>query len=468
MILMQRPRYEVLGRHEAVVDRYNQLHRLVDDNSPFQQEKKSFWDHRRRQLLQSQEEIRAQKDQNRRHLSQLEFNYEELRQEYDLLRQRSSLGLRSHQLHLAAAAERRILDDLYHVEGQRRVLQQKQALLLEDENRVSANLQTLERDIENFRLSLQAQSSQGSQGRPRPESAPRFRSTMDSYQAGSLRPSRIAPAQPSPQWPPTWDDPGMGALGRDLNSLGSPVRQQSAPQHSLLKSEPRNQQALPSLAAWKPTASLGSSLGELGRREAAAFSPSPSPHTSPVAMRTSPISSPVAQAAPELPVGAPEAADAAMISLGSLAMRSDPLRERLEEHELQEMQVLGDGNCQFRALADQLAPYYDQRYHDQVRALVVQQLRAYPERYSPFVTEDYDEWVDRMAADKEWGTEVTLRAAADAFGAEIHVFADNLGEGQLYSAYEPSEKKMSKLVRLVFRSNRGDSGHYNSVEGISK
>lgn len=24
-------------------------------------------------------------------------------------------------------------------------------------------------------------------------------------------------------------------------------------------------------------------------------------------------------------------------------------------------QVLGDGNCQFRALADQLAPYYDQR-----------------------------------------------------------------------------------------------------------
>jgi len=337
MILMQRPRYEVLGRHEAVVDRYNQLHRLVDDNSPFQQEKKSFWDHRRRQLLQSQEEIRAQKDQNRRHLSQLEFNYEELRQEYDLLRQRSSLGLRSHQLHLAAAAERRILDDLYHVEGQRRVLQQKQALLLEDENRVSANLQTLERDIENFRLSLQAQSSQGSQGRPRPESAPRFRSTMDSYQAGSLRPSRIAPAQPSPQWPPTWDDPGMGALGRDLNSLGSPVRQQSAPQHSLLKSEPRNQQALPSLAAWKPTASLGSSLGE-GRREAAAFSPSPSPHTSPVAMRTSPISSPVAQAAPVLPV-APEAADAAMISLGSPAMRSDPLRERLEEHELQEMHL---------------------------------------------------------------------------------------------------------------------------------
>lgn len=340
MLLMQRPRYEVLGRHEAVVDRYNQLHRLVDDNSPFQQEKKSFWDHRRRQLLQSQEEIRAQKDQNRRHLSQLEFNYEELRQEYDLLRQRSSLGLRSHQLHLAAAAERRILDDLYHVEGQRRVLQQKQALLLEDENRVSANLQTLERDIENFRLSLQAQSPAGSQGRPRPESAPRFRSTMDSYQAGSLRPSRIAPAQPSPQWPPTWDDPGMGAFGRDLNSLGSPVRQQSAPQHSLLKSEPRNQQALPSLAAWKPTASLGSaSLGEPGRREAAAFSPSPSPQTSPVAMRTSPISSPVAQAAPVLPVGAPEAADAAMISLGSPAMQSDPLRERLEEHELQEMHL---------------------------------------------------------------------------------------------------------------------------------
>ena len=340
MIVMQRPRYAVLGRHEAVVDRYNRLHRWGDDSVPFQQDTQSFWEQRRRQLLQSQEEIRAQKDQNHRLLSQLEFNYEELRQEYDLLRKRSSLGLRSHQLHLAAVAERRILDDLYHVEDQRRVLQQKQALLLEDENRVSANLQTLERDMEHSRLSLQAHSPQGSQGRPRPESAPRSRSTMDSYQAGSLRPSRIAPAQPSPQWLPTWD-PVMGALGRDLNSLGSPVRQQSAPQHSLKSPEPRIQQALPSLAAWKPTASLGSaSLGEVGRREAAAFSPSPSPQTSPVAMRTSPISSPVAQTAPVLPVGpAPEAQDAAMASLGSPEMRSDPLRERLEEHELQELHL---------------------------------------------------------------------------------------------------------------------------------
>ena len=91
-----------------------------------------------------------------------------------------------------------------------------------------------------------------------------------------------------------------------------------------------------------------------------------------------------------------------------------------------------------------------------------------PDRYRPFVTEDYDEWVDRMAADKEWGNEITLRAASDAFGVEIHVFADNLGEGQLYSSYEPVKKKMDKLIRLVFRSVRGDSGHYNSVESYKK
>lgn len=134
----------------------------------------------------------------------------------------------------------------------------------------------------------------------------------------------------------------------------------------------------------------------------------------------------------------------------------------------QELHVLGDGNCQFRALADQLAPYYSQECHENVRAAVVQQLRCVPDRYRPFVTEDYDEWVDRMAADKEWGNEITLRAAADAFGVEIHVFADNLGEGQLYSSYEPMKKKMDKLIRLVFRSVRGDSGHYNSVESYKK
>jgi len=149
-------------------------------------------------------------------------------------------------------------------------------------------------------------------------------------------------------------------------------------------------------------------------------------------------------------------------------LTADPLKERLQEHELQELHVLGDGNCQFRALADQLAPYYSQECHENVRAAVVQQLRCVPDRYRPFVTEDYDEWVDRMAADKEWGNEITLRAAADAFGVEIHVFADNLGEGQLYSSYEPMKKKMDKLIRLVFRCVRGDSGHYNSVESYKK
>ena len=36
----------------------------------------------------------------------------------------------------------------------------------------------------------------------------------------------------------------------------------------------------------------------------------------------------------------------------------------------------------------------------------------------------------------EWGTGLTLRAAADLLGAEIHVFEDDLSEGQMYIHYE--------------------------------
>ncbi|CAK9104225.1 OVARIAN TUMOR DOMAIN-containing deubiquitinating enzyme 12 (OTU domain-containing protein 12) (Deubiquitinating enzyme OTU12) [Durusdinium trenchii] len=136
----------------------------------------------------------------------------------------------------------------------------------------------------------------------------------------------------------------------------------------------------------------------------------------------------------------------------------------LEEHGLEEVEMVGDGNCQFRALAHQW--FGSEEHHASLRTAVVQQLKDWPERYKVWETAefDYEFWVDRMALDGvEWGTGLTLRAAADLLGAEIHVFEDDLSEGQMYIHYEPSEKTTTRVLRLVFRSRRG---HYNSVREI--
>lgn len=105
------------------------------------------------------------------------------------------------------------------------------------------------------------------------------------------------------------------------------------------------------------------------------------------------------------------------------------LLSRLDFFGLRERAVDGDGNCQFRALADQM--YGHQREHLTVRRLVVEQLRAAPSAYRDFVlaeppepgaagaSEPFDAYVSRMAQPGAWGDHVTLQACADRLGAEI-------------------------------------------------
>lgn len=93
------------------------------------------------------------------------------------------------------------------------------------------------------------------------------------------------------------------------------------------------------------------------------------------------------------------------------------LQARLRVYGMREKTVSGDGNCQFRALADQL--YRDPGRHAQVRAAVIGQLRRDPEAYSVFVTEPYEAYVSRMAANGTWGDHLTLQAAADVYACRI-------------------------------------------------
>ena len=90
------------------------------------------------------------------------------------------------------------------------------------------------------------------------------------------------------------------------------------------------------------------------------------------------------------------------------------LTDRLKHYGLREKKVRGDGNCQFRALSDQLFGTPD-RYVE-VRRMAIGQLKQSPDDYSPYVPEAFDAYVSTMAKDGEWGDHVTLQAAADVYG----------------------------------------------------
>ncbi|EOA21279.1 hypothetical protein CARUB_v10001632mg [Capsella rubella] len=88
------------------------------------------------------------------------------------------------------------------------------------------------------------------------------------------------------------------------------------------------------------------------------------------------------------------------------------LRNRLEMFDFTEVKVPGDGNCQFRALADQLYKTADRHKH--VRRQIVKQLKSRPDSYQGYVPMDFSEYLRKMSRSGEWGDHVTLQAAADA------------------------------------------------------
>ncbi|KAL3698782.1 hypothetical protein R1sor_012858 [Riccia sorocarpa] len=71
------------------------------------------------------------------------------------------------------------------------------------------------------------------------------------------------------------------------------------------------------------------------------------------------------------------------------------LVERLVLYGLNERQIQGDGNCQFRALSDQL--YRTSEYHKYVRKAIVSQLKSKPDVYSGYVPMSYNEYLKKMS-----------------------------------------------------------------------
>ncbi|KAL6873774.1 hypothetical protein ACP4OV_013856 [Aristida adscensionis] len=93
------------------------------------------------------------------------------------------------------------------------------------------------------------------------------------------------------------------------------------------------------------------------------------------------------------------------------------LLERLSTYGLTEFQIEGDGNCQFRALADQI--FRNPDYHKYVRKAVMKQLKEFRKQYEGHVPMDYKVYLKKMKRPGEWGDHLTLQAAADRFGAKI-------------------------------------------------
>nr|XP_024384979.1 uncharacterized protein LOC112286871 isoform X1 [Physcomitrium patens] len=131
------------------------------------------------------------------------------------------------------------------------------------------------------------------------------------------------------------------------------------------------------------------------------------------------------------------------------------LLHRLSLYGLTERRIAGDGNCQFRALSDQL--YRSPDHHQFVRDKIVSQLTNLVDKYSGYIPMSYNEYLKKMSNNGEWGDHVTLQAAADYYGVKISLVTSF--KDRCFIEIMPSTRKSAREIYLSFWAEI----HYNSI-----
>lgn len=132
------------------------------------------------------------------------------------------------------------------------------------------------------------------------------------------------------------------------------------------------------------------------------------------------------------------------------------------------LKITGDGNCQFRAIADQI--YMNEQDFALVRENAVSWLTENENfevdkgtKISEFLFDfpSWDAYCDEMAQDGVWGDQLTLMAIAEKFQVRLWILSssDCIDE-KAAIIIEPRQTRVRKTVYLLHWLERG---HYESL-----
>ena len=99
------------------------------------------------------------------------------------------------------------------------------------------------------------------------------------------------------------------------------------------------------------------------------------------------------------------------------------LQKQLRERNLKLVNVNGDGNCFFRAIAHQL--YGDESQHQMVREEAVQEVIKNSNRYRNFIAGSFDKYVSNLSTDREWADNAAIQATSNAFRISTEILNDS-------------------------------------------
>ncbi|KAL5763713.1 hypothetical protein ACOSP7_016069 [Xanthoceras sorbifolium] len=116
--------------------------------------------------------------------------------------------------------------------------------------------------------------------------------------------------------------------------------------------------------------------------------------------------------------------------------------------------MLEDGNCLFRAIADQV--YGDSEAYDLVRQMCLDYMERERDHFSQFITEGFTSYCKRKRRDKVYGNNVEIQALSEMYNRPIHIYSYTT---EPINIFHGSYRTDTPPIRLSYHHGN----HYNSL-----
>ncbi|KAF3619117.1 hypothetical protein FXO38_20285 [Capsicum annuum] len=113
-----------------------------------------------------------------------------------------------------------------------------------------------------------------------------------------------------------------------------------------------------------------------------------------------------------------------------------------------------DGNCLFRAVADQV--YGDSEAYDLVRQMSIDYMERERDHFSQFITEGFKSYCKRKRRDKVYGNNVEIQALSEMYNRPIHIYSYSI---EPMNTFHGSYNSDTPPIRLSYHHGN----HYNSL-----
>lgn len=116
--------------------------------------------------------------------------------------------------------------------------------------------------------------------------------------------------------------------------------------------------------------------------------------------------------------------------------------------------MIEDGNCLFRAIADQV--YGDPEAYDMTRQMCIDYMEKERDHFSQFITESFASYCKRKRRDKVYGNNLEIQAFAEMFNRPIHIYSYSLEPLNIFHGVYGTD---TPPIRLSYHHGN----HYNSL-----